>query len=84
MVDMGLSDRDKAILRFEEERLNDIGSKHDAIRNTFGISHQRYYQLVNALIDTQAAEAYRPLVVHRLRRLRAERAETRKALAGTL
>ena len=48
------------------------------------MSPTRYYQCVNDLIDTPEALAADPLLVKRLRRLRAERRKNRSAsrLAG--
>lgn len=45
-------------------------AKDQAIAETFGLSGPRYYQLLNALIDRQAAMAADPLTVKRLRRVR--------------
>ena len=39
---------------------------------TFGVSVTRFWQLVNQLVDTQAALA-RSVLVHRLQRIRAQR-----------
>ncbi len=43
------------------------------------LSATRYYQVLNALIDREAALAYDPLLVKRLRRMRATRRRTRSA-----
>ncbi|MGW5055554.1 DUF3263 domain-containing protein [Actinokineospora sp. NPDC004072] len=69
----GLSDRDRAFLAFERQWWKTAGAKDKAIRETFGLSSTRYYQLLNALIETQAALAEDPMLVKRLRRLRATR-----------
>nr|MBA2477365.1 DUF3263 domain-containing protein [Sporichthyaceae bacterium] len=39
----------------------------------------RYYQVLNALIDRPEALAYDPMLIKRLRRLRATRQRTRAA-----
>lgn len=75
-----LSDRDRAILDLERQRWQYSGAKEQAIRNKFDLSATRYYQVVNALIDRQEALAFDPLLVKRLRRLRAQRQRTRAAL----
>ena len=54
-------------------------SKETEIRERFDISPTRYYQLLNALIDTEAALVHDPLLVKRLRRLRATRQKERTA-----
>jgi hypothetical protein len=43
------------------------------------MSATRYYQVLNALIDQPAALAADPLLVRRLRRLRAQRQHQRSA-----
>lgn len=55
------------------------GAKEAAIREKFGLSATRYYQAVNALIDRDDAMAFDPMLVKRLRRLRAGRQLSRPA-----
>jgi hypothetical protein len=43
------------------------------------MSATRYYQVLNALIDREDALAYDPMLVKRLRRLRAARQRARSA-----
>jgi len=74
-----LADHDRAILDFEKSWWSLPGSKESEIREQFGTSSTRYYQTLNALIDTEAALAYDPLLVKRLRRLRAARQKERTA-----
>ena len=68
-----------AVLAFEGRRWNRSGSKEQAIRDVFGVSATRYYQLLNAVIDKPAALAHEPLVVRRLQRLRDARRRIRSA-----
>jgi hypothetical protein len=75
----GLTQRDAAILDFERQWWKYAGAKEQAIREQFDMSATRYYQILNALIDTQAALAHDPLLVKRLRRLRATRQRNRSA-----
>ena len=75
----GLTQQQAAILDFEKLWWSLPGSKEAEIRERFGISTTRYYQLINALIDTEAALAYDPLLVKRLRRLRTARQKERTA-----
>jgi hypothetical protein len=75
----GLSDRDGAILGFERHWWKYAGAKEQAIRDQFQMSATRYYQVLNALIDRPEALAHDPLLVKRLRRLRAARQRARSA-----
>jgi hypothetical protein len=72
-----LSERDRAMLRFERFWWRHAGSKEQAIRETFELSATHYYRVLNALLDVPAAAEFDPLVVGRLRRLRASRARRR-------
>ena len=74
-----LDERGCAILDFEKSWWSLPASKESEIRERFGMSATRYYQELNGLIDTQAALAYDPLLVKRLRRLRVERQKERTA-----
>ena len=75
----GLSRRDREILSFERQWWKYAGAKEQAIRELFDMSTTRYYQVLNALIDTPAALAADPMLVKRLRRLRASRQRQRSA-----
>jgi hypothetical protein len=75
----GLTDRERVILAFERQWWKYAGAKDQAIREIFGISPTRYYQLVNDLIEKNEALMADPLLVKRLRRLRSGRARTRGA-----
>jgi hypothetical protein len=74
-----LSDRDADLLAFERQWWKFAGAKEQAIRDKFGMSATRYYQVLNALIDKPEALAQDPLLVKRLRRLRATRQRNRSA-----
>jgi hypothetical protein len=75
----GLGERDRAILEFERQWWKYAGAKETAIRESFDMSATRYYQVLNALIDRPEALAEDPLLVRRLRRMRAERQRARSA-----
>jgi hypothetical protein len=77
--DDGLTRRDREILAFERQWWKYAGAKEQAIRELFDMSATRYYQVLNALIDTPAALAADPMLVKRLRRLRASRQRQRSA-----
>ena len=77
--EVGLSDRDQQILGFERQWWKYAGAKEQAIRELFDMSATRYYQVLNALIDTPAALAFDPMLVKRLRRMRASRQRARTA-----
>jgi hypothetical protein len=68
-----LTDRDREMLAFERQWWRHPGSKEQAIKERFGMSPTRYYQVLNALLDLPAALAFDPLVVGRLQRLRESR-----------
>jgi hypothetical protein len=75
----GLSRRDRDILAFERQWWKYAGVKEQAIRELFDMSATRYYQVLNGLIDTAEALAADPMLVKRLRRLRASRQRQRSA-----
>jgi hypothetical protein len=74
-----LSDRDREIITFERQWWKYAGAKEQAIRELFDMSATRYYQVLNALIDSQAALEADPMLIKRLRRLRASRQRARSA-----
>ena len=75
----GLSERDRQILEFERQWWKYAGAKEQAIRDLFDMSSTRYYQIINNLIDDPAALAFDPMLVKRLRRMRAARQRARSA-----
>ncbi|MFM7145988.1 MAG: DUF3263 domain-containing protein, partial [Actinomycetales bacterium] len=54
-------------------------AKEQAIRELFDMSANRYYQILNGLIDSPYALAFDPMLVKRLRRMRAARQRARSA-----
>jgi hypothetical protein len=74
-----LSQRDRNILDFERQWWKYAGAKESAVREKFDMSSTRYYQVLNALIDRPEALEHDPLLVRRLRRLRATRQRQRSA-----
>ena len=74
-----LSARDREILAFERQWWKYAGAKEQAVRELFDMSATRYYQVLNALIDTPEALEADPMLVKRLRRLRASRQRARSA-----
>jgi hypothetical protein len=74
-----LSDRDRAILEFERQWWKYAGAKEQAIRDLFDMSATRYYQVLNQLIDSPGALEADPMLVKRLRRMRAARQRARSA-----
>ena len=69
----GLTRREHDILAFERQWWK------DAIKELFSMSATRYYQVLNALVDRREALAADPMLVKRLRRLRASRQKARAA-----
>lgn len=74
---MELTERDKAILDFERSWWSQSGPKESLILERFELSASRYYQILNELVDTDAAYEHDPLVVRRLRRMRDRRRRAR-------
>ncbi|WP_083947919.1 DUF3263 domain-containing protein [Thermobifida cellulosilytica] len=74
-----LDERDQRILSFERQWWKLEGSKEQAIRDEFGFSPTRYYQILNSLIDRPEALVFDPMTVKRLRRRRADRRRQRTA-----
>lgn len=75
----GLSERDRQILEFERQWWKYAGAKEQAIRDLFDMSATRYYQIINTLIDDPKALAFDPMLIKRLRRMRAARQRARSA-----
>ena len=69
--------RERDMLAFERQWWRFAGAKEAAIRERFGMSATRYYQVLNALVDRPEALAADPLLVRRLRRMRAARQRQR-------
>src|SRR5262245_10528533 len=61
------------MLSFERQWWRLAGAKEQAIREQFEMSPTRYYQTLNALLDSRAALEHDPALVNRLRRLRTVR-----------
>lgn len=75
----GLTRREYDILAFERQWWKYAGAKEEAIKDLFAMSATRYYQVLNALVDRPEALAADPMLVKRLRRLRASRQKARAA-----
>jgi len=78
-----LTEREEQILEFERQWSQHVGAKDEAIRETFSVSAARYYQLLNAVIDSPGAARQDPMLIGRLQRARASRAHARSARAFT-
>jgi hypothetical protein len=76
---VGLSRKEHEMLTFERQWWRRPGAKETAIRDRFGVTPTRYYQVLNALVDRPDALEADPLLVRRLRRLRLARARTRSS-----
>lgn len=74
-----LGEREQRILALERQWWKYAGAKEQAIRELFDLSATHYYQILNALIDTEEALAHDPMLVKRLRRLRTSRQRARTA-----
>jgi len=74
---MGLNDRDREILAFEESWWANPGSKADAIRDRLGMSPTQYYRHLGALVESPTAMEQAPLLIRRLRLRRVQRRRDR-------
>lgn len=72
-----LDERGERILGFERAWADRVGNRDAAIRAEFGVSPARYYQMLDALIDSPIAVRHDPLLVRRLQRLRDTRRRAR-------
>lgn len=67
------TDADRALLDLERSTWRHAGSKERAMREQLDLTPTAYYARLNLLIDTPAALAAEPVLVNRLRRMRAAR-----------
>jgi hypothetical protein len=65
-----LSDLELKILAIEAQTWKLRGAKEQAIRDQLGLRWVEYYHRLSKIIETEAAEAHDPILVHRLRNLR--------------
>ena len=65
-----MTDEDRRMLDFAARQWRYRGNHADAIDREFGLSVTRFWQRVNALLDTEEALAHDPVTVNRLRRIR--------------
>jgi hypothetical protein len=75
----GLTQTESEILAFERQWWKYAGAKETAIRDLFDMSATRYYQVLNQLLDSEAALAVDPMLVKRLRRMRSSRQRERSS-----
>ncbi|GAB3680679.1 hypothetical protein GCM10027591_18150 [Zhihengliuella somnathii] len=78
-----LSEVERQMLALEKLHFKYAGTKEQEIRARFDWAPTHYYQRLNVLIDTEAALAYDPMLVRRLRRLRTTRRRVAARPAGT-
>jgi hypothetical protein len=82
-VTPALSERQLAILEFERRWWKHAGAKEEAIRDAFALSAARYYQILNAMIDSPDAVRHDPMLIKRLQRARDARTSARAERAYT-
>jgi hypothetical protein len=72
-----LTPRQLAVLDFERRWTRHAGAKEEAIREVFGLSAARYYQVLNTVIDSPDAVRHDPMLIKRLQRAREARVHAR-------
>jgi hypothetical protein len=72
-----LSQQQLDILEFERRWWPRADAKEQAIRGQFDVSAARYYQMLNAVIDSPVAMIHDPMLVKRMQRLREARIAAR-------
>ena len=75
----GLSKLEIEMLDFERTWWRYAGVKESSIKELFNLTPPAYYQLLNNLIDRDAALIADPILVKRLRRLRDQRTTSRSS-----
>ena len=75
----GLSEFEVKMLEFERSWWRHAGVKESSIKELFNVTPPAYYQLLNNLIDREAAVLAEPILVKRLRRLRDSRTQSRSS-----
>ena len=75
----GLSEFEVKMLEFERSWWRHAGVKESSIKELFNLTPPAYYQLLNNLIDLDAALIADPILVKRLRRLRDQRTSSRSS-----
>ena len=75
----GLSEFEVKMLEFERSWWRHAGVKESSIKELFNLTPPAYYQLLNNLIDREAAVMAEPILVKRLRRLRDTRTQARSS-----
>lgn len=72
-----LSEQERDVLRFEAQWFKGRGAKEQAVRDLFDLTATEYYRRLNQLIDREEALREAPVVVKRLREMRAARGALR-------
>jgi len=75
----GLSEFEVKMLEFERSWWRHAGVKESSIKELFNLTPPAYYQLLNNLIDREAAVMAEPILIKRLRRLRDSRTQARSS-----
>ncbi|KAA1417062.1 DUF3263 domain-containing protein [Nocardioides humilatus] len=78
---MPLTDRERALLVFERHWWRYGATRADAARAHFGLAGPEHRRIVGALIDRAEAHEHDPVLVRRLRRMRATHRAERRAAA---
>ena len=75
-----LSELETRVLDFERQWYTYGGAKDHAIAENFDMTTTAYLQVLNSLLDNPAAYEHDPILIKRLRRIRAARQRNRASM----
>lgn len=79
-----LTDRDQKMLLMAGANYKHQGARENAITSLFNVTPTAFYQRINQLLDLQAALAWNPMLVQRLRAQRGSRERGPRRLGAFL
>jgi len=78
-----VTEDDRRVLEFAKLTWRHAGARESALREQLGMSPTRYSQVLDRLLDDPEAYLAEPMLIKRLRRLRAVRAASRRRPIGS-
>ena len=80
---MSMSAREVELIEYEGSWWKEPGNRADVVAKRFGLTLDEYRDVIDVLIDTEAALTHDPLVVRRLRRQRDNKRTQRSGQRAT-